>query len=224
MPQLIAMVIVVVGAMIYMFQTFGGTGDKIESVAQKSSIITEINNIKDGLRVAARSEQLATADKDDMVGNLQGLGKLTYFADQINEQVVSNDNNTYYAISFGGSTDDKNSSATPAMVIKPVLVADKIPGIFIDLSQGSLKDNASFLETQLANDLKGIANIDRGATTAAQGTTATNKWQTTENKTDERTPRPTAPNGAGTTTTNTDGKMIIYFKDFGSNEVVKNGS
>lgn len=224
MPQLIAMVIVVVGAMIYMFQTFGGTGDKIESVAQKSSIITEINNIKDGLRVAARSEQLATADKDDMVGNLQGLGKLTYFADQINEQVVSNDNNTYYAISFGGSTDDKNNGAKPAMVIKPVLVADKIPGIFIDLSQGSLKDNASFLETQLANDLKGIANIDRGATTAAQGTTATNKWQTTENKTDERTPRPTAANGAGTTVTNTDGKMIIYFKDFGSNEVVKNGS
>lgn len=29
MPQLIAMVIVVVGAMIYMFQTFGGTGDRL---------------------------------------------------------------------------------------------------------------------------------------------------------------------------------------------------
>ena len=46
MPQLIAMVIVVVGAMIYMFQTFGGTGDKIEGIAQKTSVVTEINNIK----------------------------------------------------------------------------------------------------------------------------------------------------------------------------------
>jgi len=46
MPQLIAMVIVVVGAMIYMFQTFGGTGDKIEGIAQKTSVLTEVNNIK----------------------------------------------------------------------------------------------------------------------------------------------------------------------------------
>ena len=48
MPQLIAMIIIVVGAMIYMFQTFGGTGDKIEGIAQKTSVITEINNIKTG--------------------------------------------------------------------------------------------------------------------------------------------------------------------------------
>ncbi len=55
MPQLIAMVIVVVGAMIYMFQTFGGTGDKIEGIAQKTSIITEINNIRNGLQLAVRA-------------------------------------------------------------------------------------------------------------------------------------------------------------------------
>jgi hypothetical protein len=55
MPQLIAMVIVVVAAMIYMFQTFGGTGDKIEGIAQKTSVITEINNIKNGLQLALRA-------------------------------------------------------------------------------------------------------------------------------------------------------------------------
>ncbi|PKN13976.1 MAG: hypothetical protein CVU67_08065, partial [Deltaproteobacteria bacterium HGW-Deltaproteobacteria-24] len=55
MPQLIAMIIVVVGAMIYMFQTFGGTGDKIEGIAQKTSVITEINNIKNGLQLAVRA-------------------------------------------------------------------------------------------------------------------------------------------------------------------------
>ena len=54
MPQLIAMIIIVVGAMIYMFQTFGGTGDKIEGIAQKTSIITEVNNIKDGVKIAAK--------------------------------------------------------------------------------------------------------------------------------------------------------------------------
>lgn len=222
MPQLIAMVIVVVGAMIYMFQTFGGTGDKIESVAQKTSIITEINNIKDGLKVAARSSQLATADKDDMVGDLQGLGTLAYFADQINEQVKTNDNNQYYAISFGGSTNDKGGK--PSMLLEPVLVAAKIPGIFVDLSKGSLAGNAAFLETQIANDLKAIANIDRGATTATAGATDTLKWQDSETATDERTPNPTAAKGVGNATTNVDGKFIIYFKDFGSNEVVKDGS
>ena len=58
MPQLIAMVIVVVGAMIYMFQTFGGTGDKIEGIAQKTSIVTEINNIRNGLQLAVRASNM----------------------------------------------------------------------------------------------------------------------------------------------------------------------
>lgn len=42
MPQLIAMVIVVVAAMIYMFQTFGGTGDKIEGVAKKQVLLQKL--------------------------------------------------------------------------------------------------------------------------------------------------------------------------------------
>ena len=62
MPQLIAMVIVVVGAMIYMFQTFGGTGDKIEGVAQKTSIVTEINNIKNGVQLALRGDAMRASD------------------------------------------------------------------------------------------------------------------------------------------------------------------
>ena len=146
MPQLIAMVIVVVGAMIYMFQTFGGTGDKIEGIAQKTSIITEINNIKNGLKLAARSEQIViTTTKDannaDVVSasNLKGLGTLKYFAEQINDQLMKNNvttvttsegyvkENAYNAISFGG-----NTTNIGGMFVS--LVADRenvIPGIFV---------------------------------------------------------------------------------------------
>jgi hypothetical protein len=219
MPQLIAMVIVVVGAMIYMFQTFGGTGDKIEGVAQKASIITEINNIKDGVKIAAKSGHIGdgTSDPADAVVNLAGLGTLSYFAEQINEQVKANASaNTYNAISFGGAKD----SATPAMQIS--LVASKavgtvkmIPGIFVDLSKGSLKDNKAFLEAQIATDLSTIAYIDRAATTAVAATTA--RGTTTD--LDKRTPSDTkaTPSAAELA----DGTFIIYFKDFGSDEVVQ---
>ncbi len=85
MPQLIAMIIVVVGAMIYMFQTFGGTGDKIEGIAQKTSVITEINNIKNGLKLAARNGNIAatTATANEEYNNLQGLAVMKYFAEQM---------------------------------------------------------------------------------------------------------------------------------------------
>jgi flagellar basal body-associated protein FliL len=69
MPQLIAMVIVVVGAMIYMFQTFGGTGDKIEGIAQKTSIITEINNIKDGIKISCKIWTNFTSSTVDGTGD-----------------------------------------------------------------------------------------------------------------------------------------------------------
>ena len=104
MPQLIAMIIIVVGAMIYMFQTFGGTGDKIEGIAQKTSVITEINNIKTGLKLAARAEQISatanvTITPETTTGGtttpavttparyLKALGLQKYFAEQINEQI-----------------------------------------------------------------------------------------------------------------------------------------
>ena len=91
MPQLIAMIIVVVGAMIYMFQTFGGTGDKIEGIAQKTSIITEINNIKNGIKLAARSGDIrSSVDNTDpanpkpVSADLKTLANAAYFAEQIN--------------------------------------------------------------------------------------------------------------------------------------------
>ena len=221
MPQLIAMIIVVVGAMIYMFQTFGGTGDKIEGVAQKASIITEINNIKDGIKIAARSGHIeATASTTtDAAADLKGLADLSYFAEQINEQIIKNadtTNNTYNAISFGGTEDTAGG-----MKLSLYAVAGKVPGILVDLgfTGGNLSSNAAFLEAQVATDLESIAHIDRGVVVSDAGvvTAGTAAWSTTETTLEARMPKTTA------TTANTlkDGKFIIYFNDFGSDEVVQ---
>ena len=221
MPQLIAMIIIVVGAMIYMFQTFGGTGDKIEGIAQKTSVITEINNIKNGLKLAARAEVIDTATTEtiDKKGSLQGLAELKYFAEQINTQLLYKDATTartngdkfniYSAISFGG-TSANATAETGDMLIS--LVADKkgmIPGIYVDLTKGALKDNAGFLESQIYNDLKGTAFIDRKATSAASAA-----LKTTGTDVDKRTP------SESTGGSESDGQFIIYFQDFGSNEIV----
>ena len=229
MPQLIAMVIVVVGAMIYMFQTFGGTGDKIEGIAQKTSIITEINNIKTGLKLAAKSEQISTSSTVDGTGatvitssNLKGLADLKYFAEQINDQISNNEvtmtdaayvkENAYNAISFGGT-----DTAAGGMFIS--LVANRsgfVPGIYVDFNftDSSLKESAGFFESQIANDLKDIAYIDRKASTA---TAATGTRETTEDQSiiAKRTPGITTSGGS-----DSDGKFIIYFKDFGADETV----
>lgn len=223
MPQLIAMVIVVVGAMIYMFQTFGGTGDKIEGVAQKASIITEINNIKDGIKIAAKSRHIGngTTDPTDAVTQLEGLAELSYFAEQINNQILNSASNTanadnyniYKAISFGGDETARDGAMELSMVSD---AEGYIPGIFVDLSKGSLKDNTAFLEAQIATDLSSISFIDRTAKTATVGTIAARNTAATATELEERTP---ADNGeAGT---NSDGQFIIYFKDFGSDEVVQ---
>jgi len=230
MPQLIAMVIVVVGAMIYMFQTFGGTGDKIEGIAQKTSIITEINNIKTGLKLAARSEQIGTTSTDDGAGNitvtaanLKGLGELKYFAEQINDQIDNNTtatpagspydkDNAYNAISFGGDND-----TIGGMYIALVANEDGVvPGIFVDFNfvGSTLIDSAGFFESQIANDLKNIAHIDRRAVAATA--TTTRLGAATDSAIDQRTPADTA----GAAALDSDGKFIIYFKDFGANEVV----
>lgn len=216
MPQLIAMVIVVVGAMIYMFQTFGGTGDKIEGIAQKTSVITEINNIKNGLKLAARSEHIELRDSDqadstlESVENLEGLAELAYFPEQINEQLDGTGTdavNTYQAISFG---------ADNSMVISLVNnVANRVPGIFVDLSQGQLSSNAGFLEAQIASDLADVATIDRHATSATA--TATTLGGATTGI-DSRIPAATTEAGNSAS----DGRFIIYFRDFAANEVVIN--
>ena len=223
MPQLIAMIIVVVGAMIYMFQTFGGTGDKIEGIAQKTSVITEINNIKNGLKLAARSRHIAdavSADTDAVI-NLQGLAELAYFPEQINNQLTDTDApadfNVYSAISFGGidgtSTSEDTENFTSAMKISLVVSPGMIPGIFVNLADGSLGANAGFLESQIATDLAAVATIDRAATS----TTVTPKTSVGSNTPIEnRTP----VLGTRSSTLDIDGKFIIYFNDFGANEVV----
>lgn len=218
MPQLIAMVIVVVGAMIYMFQTFGGTGDKIEGIAQKTSVITEVNNIKNGLKLAARAEHISSAatPAGDAKNNLSGLGALAYFPEQINNQVTNNtDKNSYYAISFGGNNPATVGGMTLKLVAPAAVSSVKmIPGIYVDLSVGSLKDNAGFLESQISTDLADVAYIDRHATAATAATTA----RGTASDLEKRTPA----NTTASTGSESDGKFIIYFKDFGANEVVIN--
>jgi hypothetical protein len=225
MPQLIAMVIVVVGAMIYMFQTFGGTGDKIEGIAQKTSVITEINNIKNGLKLAARAQHIAdaTATGSEAVTTLEGLAELAYFPEQVNQQLnltgQVNTRRVYNAISFGaneGTTPNVFNSATNTSALQLVMVnntPNAIPGIFVDLSRGSLASNAGFLESQIATDLASIATIDRTAITPAAGALRTG----TTDAILLRTPADNAEAG-----TNNDGMFIIYFNDFGSNEVVIN--
>ena len=221
MPQLIAMIIVVVGAMIYMFQTFGGTGDKIEGIAQKTSVITEIMNIKNGLKLAARSGNIGDAVEDDKTNALYGLATLAYFPEQINDQIRytrdtttlrgTNSYNSYYAISFGGEDSTPGNSA---MLISLVAVKPKmIPGIYVEFQAGgSLNANGGFLESQIANDLKDIAYIDRAAVKVPESVTL----RTGGTSLDKRLPVETTTTPAQLS----DGKFVIYFYDFGANEVV----
>ena len=227
MPQLIAMVIVVVGAMIYMFQTFGGTGDKIEGIAQKTSVVTEINNIKNGLKLAARNGNIAATEAvaNEEYNKLQGLAKMKYFAEQINTQlektIAGADRtdlpNVYSAISFSGNS--KNAAEyTGDMLIQLVTAQGKVPGIFVDLSKGGLKDGAGFLESQIANDLAGVAIIVRGDTAAATtGALNVSTAARTGGTAEENARIP----GEKANANLNDGMFTIYFKDFGGSELVK---
>ena len=226
MPQLIAMVIVVVGAMIYMFQTFGGTGDKIEGIAQKTSIVTELNNLKNGLQIAIRTGDLtnsvpdnaATTDIDETKAatTLKTLATNAYFADQINKELTSTgydtSDNVYYAISFGGNSDKSMAMHLVMPTAAQVTAAkggttDPIvrPGIYIDLTQGNLKNNASFLESQLVNDLAATASIDRIATNTSTAVVLDANGN--------------VPTTVPTETEKNDGKLVIYFKDFEQNMI-----
>jgi hypothetical protein len=218
------MIIVVVGAMIYMFQTFGGTGDKIEGIAQKTSIVTEINNIKNGVKLAAKAEHIGVAGgtavtNTDAVATLTGLANMSYFAQQINEQLTDAASiaNQYNAISFGGEAGTNNAVADRAQrsAMRVSLVtnrANMVPGLYVEFG-GLLNDSAGFLESQIATDLASVARIDRNATdvVAAAGT-----WEGATTGTDARIPAATA---AADGTAN-DGRFIIYFNDFAANEVV----
>ncbi len=171
MPQLIAMVLVVVGALVYMFQTFGGTGNNIEGMAQKTSVITEINNIKSGLAVGLRSRditvkvtngevEVSTVNNDGNTTKLKDLAAKEYFTTQINEQLLTTgtDNNvTYKMISFGGTEDP-----AAEMALDYRKYADyKVPGIQVNLNTDVLEETKGFIESQIAKDLGNIAFVDR---------------------------------------------------------------
>lgn len=207
MPQLIAMVIVVVGAMIYMFQTFGGTGDKIEGIAQKASVITEINNIKGDLIIGLRSGEINSTI--DTLGELAALG---YFSKQINAELKDNtaeettefktgEINTYSAISFGG---EENASMNISLIVGD---PGTIPGIRVHLFN-NLKDNAAFLESQITTDLKSTASIDRTTKTGTHVKLTNGKVPAVNRAKSEN----------GTATTNlSDGIFTVYFKDMYTN-------
>lgn len=220
MPQLIAMVIVVVGAMIYMFQTFGGTGDKIEGVAQKTSIATEINNLKNGLQLAMRSGDITFTNNN----TLAELATLSYFADQMNSEIRNNTGttaftatadinqnaNTYSAISFGGE-------ANPALFLSyiiPDAAGDK-PAIRVQVVEnGSLWANRAFLEAQLAGDLAAIAAIDRTTVNGARVAIVDNEVPAANRPATVSVANNTTNKNAGTATTGLDdGVFTIYFKD-----------
>jgi hypothetical protein len=211
------MVIVVVGAMIYMFQTFGGTGDKIEGIAQKTSIVTEVNNIRNGLQLALRGDAINTTPT-----TLADLANLGYFADQMNNEISDNAGatapgataalgtasvgtlNTYSAISFGGENN-------PGMIINLVVGAvGTRPGIRVQFLN-QLAGNADFLETQIANDLQSIASIDR--TTTAGTAVAIDANGDTPAGTRPIDNALTPGTVAAGTETLTDGIFTIYFKD-----------
>ena len=205
MPQLIAMIIVVVGAMIYMFQTFGGTGDKVEGIAQKTSIITEVNNIKNGLQLASRGGEIVVGT------NLETLAKTGYFAEQINKQIVdstadtSGTYNIYKAISFGGTPTATAGDMELSLVTPAAASATARPGIFVDLSKSGLKSNVAFLESQIVTDLSAIASIDRKSTDTTAVALTVDGDVPLANR---------ASSQGGTATTDLDdGKFTIYFKD-----------
>jgi hypothetical protein len=136
MPQLIAMVIVVVGAMIYMFQTFGGTGDKIEGIAQKTSIVTEINNIRNGLQLAVRA--------GDIEKSVTAVAAQTAVA----------------AVAQVGNVGDANYApaveAVPARAAIPAgdstLIGLAVLGYFADQMNDEIGDNATTVGTYSATN------------------------------------------------------------------------
>ena len=79
------------------------------------------------------------------------------------------------------------------------------PGIYIDLTQGNLKNNASFLESQLVNDLAATASIDRIATNTSTAVVLDANGN--------------VPTTVPTETEKNDGKLVIYFKDFEQNMI-----
>ena len=235
MPQLIAMVIVVVGAMIYMFQTFGGTGDKIEGIAQKTSIVTEINNIRNGLQLAARAGDIektvtAVAAQAAVAANpsatppveavparaaipagdttLIGLAVLGYFAEQINNEIGNN-------ATVVGTYNATNNTAGQQNTYSAISFGGETnPGMNISLVVGAVNTRPG-IRVQLLNELAGNAaflesqiSTDLAAVASIDRTTVNG----TAVVLDSNGNVPTA-NASTTATEAADGVFTIYFKD-----------
>ncbi|MDY0320723.1 MAG: hypothetical protein RBR23_03210 [Arcobacteraceae bacterium] len=203
MPQLIAMIIVIVVATLYMFQTFGGTGDKIEGIAKKTTVVTEINNIKLGIRESLERYIRATdSTVAGKVNTLEGLAEKEVFDKTINVQLdadgktKTNTVNTYKAISYGA---DNSLEITLVLPTKTQATSTARPGLYVDMSQGSLAGVAGFLEQQITQDLGSLCAIDTHATSAT--------YKPLESDGDIVT-----PTTAGTNT-DKDGKFVLYCKD-----------
>jgi hypothetical protein len=235
MPQLIAMVIVVVGAMIYMFQTFGGTGDKIEGIAQKTSIVTEINNIRNGLQLAARAGDIeksvtAVAAQAAVAANpsatppveavparaaipagdttLIGLAVLGYFADQMNDEIG---NNATVVGTYNATTNTAGQQNTYSAIS---FGGETNPGMNISMVVGATGTRPG-IRVQLLNELAGnAAFLESQIATDLAAVASIDR--TTVNGTavvlDANGNVPPA-NASTTATEAADGVFTIYFKD-----------
>ena len=235
MPQLIAMVIVVVGAMIYMFQTFGGTGDKIEGIAQKTSIVTEINNIRNGLQLAVRAGDIeksvtAVAAQAAVAANpsatppveavparaaipagdttLIGLAVLGYFADQMNDEIGDN------AKTVGTYNATNNTAGQQNTYSAISFGGETTPGMNISMVVGAAGTRPG-IRVQLLNGLAGNAAFlesqiatDLASVASIDRTTVNGTAVTLDADGDV----PTA-NASTSSTAASDGVFTVYFKD-----------
>ncbi|WP_368028882.1 hypothetical protein [Arcobacter sp. s6] len=241
MPQLIAMVIVVVGAMIYMFQTFGGTGDKIEGIAQKTSIITEINNIRNGLQLAVRAGDIEksvtavaaqAAVAADPTANppveavparaaipagdstLIGLAVLGYFADQMNDEIGDN------ATTVGTYSATNNTAGQQNTYSAISFGGETNPGMNISMVVGDSGTRPG-IRVQLLNELAGNAAFlesqiatDLASVASIDRTTVDGTAVTLD--ADGDVP---AANASTSSTAASDGVFTVYFKDMPQNIV-----
>lgn len=138
-----------------MFQTFGGTGNNIEGMAQKTSVITEINNIKGGISIALRSKDIEVNSILGQTTTLLDLAEKEYFDININKQLIDNNSTIYNGISFG------SDGSLLMFLVLPEISNENGPGISITVAEG-LNETKGFLESQIAKDLEPIANIDKG--------------------------------------------------------------
>ncbi len=182
MPLLIAAVVGIAGAMIYLFSSYGNTTDTIKLVAMKPGIMTEINNIKDGVK------NLMILESDNIAGLTLGSVVASEAIDETMRDSVfpvadtstgtigtekweaadGNATAVYRSISFGNKM---------FLTVKPAATGERAE-IIVDIHQLG-GDNAGFLEKQLKNDLSPVADVNTSICITAQGTSVSSGYDTT---------------------------------------------